>query len=75
QGKASALRAAKLHYLETATNDWQRSPYYWSGFVYFGVDDPLDFQEDTWPWTWPLIVGALLLLAFAYRRNTAPRST
>ncbi|MEM9824840.1 MAG: CHAT domain-containing protein, partial [Bacteroidota bacterium] len=39
-GKATALRAAKLHYLASAKSDLKRSPYYWSAFVYFGTNDP-----------------------------------
>lgn len=56
-GRASALQQAKINYLNNAQSDLQQSPYYWSGFVYFGKDEALDIRSTSTSW-----LGGLMLV-------------
>ncbi|MEM9821346.1 MAG: CHAT domain-containing protein, partial [Bacteroidota bacterium] len=64
--KASALRQAKLNYLEQAGSDLKKSPFYWSSFVYFGSNDALDLRTSPayYPWIWmPIVLLVLFLMS------------
>ncbi len=62
--KSSALQAARIAYLETASNA-QLHPYYWANFVVIGDDEAI---ADGWRWGWWVAVGLLLVgLVLGYR--------
>jgi CHAT domain-containing protein len=43
--KSNALRNAKIDYLNNVQTDELKHPYYWSGFVLIGNDDPIDLSN------------------------------
>ena len=57
--KSTALRKAKLRYLEQA-DDVTANPYYWGAFVYLGQPDE-DKKTNRW-WLW--LLGLVPLLSF-----------
>ncbi len=60
--KSEALRDAKLQYLQEAKSEAKMSPYYWSGFVSIGHDDPMDFRQNKYWWVLPTLLGFGILL-------------
>jgi len=73
KSKKSALREAKLKYLETTEDDLLKHPYYWAAFVVSGDTAPITPKKNYW---WIGIVGAsLLTFMFLYskRRNSSKK--
>ena len=68
--KAQALYNAKKQYLETAPTLY-RHPYYWSGFVYYGNDEPLQISKSgSINWAWGAIGLAVIgIFLFFYQRQ------
>lgn len=63
--KTSALRKAKLNYIEQADNNMNH-PFFWSGFVVHGLDDPIQLSGSfSSPLKYLLFFGMGLLLLFA----------
>lgn len=60
QGKSTALRLAKLDYLNQAPRNLSH-PFFWGNFVLVGDNESLDFENFSWV-KWLLIGGGLLLL-------------
>jgi len=54
--KSSALRKAKLTYLNTVQEPELKHPYYWAGFIVIGNNDPL---TNPFNWYWVLVIGLL----------------
>ena len=59
---ANALHAAKLQWLQTAAQEFQKLPYYWAGMIYSGANDavavPLK-ETGNKPWR----ISALILMS------------
>ncbi len=68
--KPTALRQAKMNFLNSAKKDRQH-PYYWAAFVQFGNPIPLDLNTSYLAWSnwWfgALVLGALFLILFKRR--------
>jgi CHAT domain-containing protein/tetratricopeptide (TPR) repeat protein len=71
QGKAEAMRAAKLKFLKSASH---AHPYYWAGFILQGEPKEKLFPGTPW-WRWPLAGGLVLVLFLVVRRVLRTRST
>jgi CHAT domain-containing protein len=58
EGKADALRTAKLKYLEKADENLS-DPYYWAAFTIIGDNEPVEVprSSNTWIWTLVLLVS------------------
>jgi CHAT domain-containing protein len=68
QGKAEALRLAKLKYLETS-DKVKSLPFFWAGFILVGDDMPLPKSYSMW-WITGGLTLSLVLAGFAmYRRR------
>ncbi|MEM1220582.1 MAG: hypothetical protein AAGH79_16795 [Bacteroidota bacterium] len=66
-----SCHAAKLEYLQTAKGILAH-PFYWSGMVLMGKDQPVAFQEKPSLKTWHLLLGATipgLIVGFRFVRN------
>jgi len=66
--KASALRQAKLNYLNHAGSDLKKSPYYWSGFIYFGKNKSVDLKMESKFGKWTFGIAMLLIGLFFIQR-------
>jgi CHAT domain-containing protein len=65
--KSSALRQAKIKYLDNCQVSEQANPYYWNGYVYFGEDGPLQIEDKNTSLIWifaclPLLIALGLWL-------------
>ena len=60
EGKSSALRLAKLDYLNQASRNLSH-PFFWGNFVLVGDNEPMDFEKFSWM-KWLLIGGFIGLL-------------
>ena len=60
QGKAEALRLAKLNYLEMADGN-TRAPYFWAGFSMIGDNKPI-VKRGAWYEKWYWLTGLVLVL-------------
>ncbi|MBK6622158.1 MAG: CHAT domain-containing protein [Saprospirales bacterium] len=69
QPKLSALRQAKLLYLETTHSAAQQSPYFWAGLSFYGQDGTLDLPAAFPLWAWGLLLVFILLLGFLLFRR------
>lgn len=70
--KDSALRSAKMNYLEATKAQPEAHPYYWAAFVVIGDAESMDFHQGFSSWPWLLIV--LLPLAWGlYRYRVSKR--
>ena len=75
QGKALALRNAKLDYLKSnANNSVKRYPYYWAGFVVVGDDVPLHFTpagggNSRLMWIVCIVAAVAAIAVFALRKT------
>ncbi|MEX0274930.1 MAG: CHAT domain-containing protein, partial [Flavobacteriaceae bacterium] len=74
--KSKALQMAKLDYLHHTTDENLSHPYYWAGFVLYGNDTPITFNERK---STHYLLGALasmgILFYFLYRRRKKPLAT
>lgn len=73
---SQALRLAQLSYLkDPKIPAWEKTPYYWAGLIYVGVDHSY-VSQSAHHWYW---VGAIfflvMLLFFMTRKQTQPGST
>jgi len=67
--KNTALRKAKLNYLEHATKELQ-SPYYWAGLVLLGDTSPVEMDTAfEWLKVIPLVIVVFVVLVFALLRR------
>lgn len=62
--RSEALRTAKLSYLRSEIIPERRHPFYWSGFIFLGVDTPMHLYVPT-PW-WIYAAVALIILAILF---------
>lgn len=75
QDKATALREAKLHYLQHTADDNLRHPFYWAGFVLSGDESPVSLAAPRawWQKPFPLAVlfltPSLVLVAVIFRKK------
>ncbi|MCC6462581.1 MAG: CHAT domain-containing protein [Saprospiraceae bacterium] len=60
-GKAQALQAAQLNFLNTTKVDKLMHPYYWATFILLGDDEPVHWGTALQPWVWLLLTGAGIL--------------
>ena len=65
QRKSSALRNAKLKYIDSSPAEL-RQPYYWAGLIILGNDDPITLSKSSVPLYMYLIVVLLILLIFIF---------
>ena len=74
EGKAEALRKAKLEYLQT-TDQVGTHPANWAAFVHLGNDQPvnLDGNVGIWKWLLLLIPGLILLFFIFFKKNPLKR--
>lgn len=63
--KSKALQLAKIDYLKNVQSEKLQHPFYWSAFVLYGNDAPLDIiienHDGSYKW-WLLVVGVVVLL-------------
>lgn len=59
ENKASALRMAKLDYIDNVNSDWQLHPYFWAGLNLIGDPRPLKFRT----WNYKFILISFLIIA------------
>ncbi len=65
QTKSEALRLAKLHYINTCTEEQHANPYFWAGYITTSDNSPV-IQKSSEPTVWILVaVVALLTALFA----------
>ena len=74
--KSKALQLAKIDYLKNLQSDKLQHPYYWSAFVLYGNDAPLDIlienHDASYQW-WLVLMGivALIFLTwFIFRKKS-----
>src|SRR5690606_519627 len=60
--KASALRQAKLSYLENTNDENLQHPFYWAGFVLSGDESPIQLTAKS-SWEASTVMVVLLILA------------
>jgi CHAT domain-containing protein len=76
QPKMEALRQTKLSYLEDpGIPSFQKSPYYWAGFVYYGNEGVVELEKGGGvPWKMILLFGCVLggLIAWLFFRRRYP---
>ncbi|BAO75176.1 CHAT domain-containing protein [Winogradskyella sp. PG-2] len=72
QTKSLALKNAKLAYIDANRNTKLAEPYYWAGFVLYGVNDPI--TEPNYSFIWLSIGVAVLLYAFWFWRRSRIRA-
>ena len=59
KSKDTALRLAKLNFLDNHRQNNLQHPYYWSGIVISGTTDPVTSRP--LPWKWLLLFGLILV--------------
>jgi CHAT domain-containing protein len=69
--KSEALRKAKVEFVEKYPA--MKHPYYWSGFILAGNNDPIEFPSLDW-WKYAIAVGTLVLIALVGIRTILLRS-
>jgi hypothetical protein len=70
--KNTALRQAKLDYLEHAPTELQ-FPYYWAGLVLLGDHNPVNIEtEFNWIRVISVVIVVLILLILLFRRKIRP---
>lgn len=62
EDKASAMRRAKLDFLDQAIGP-KKHPFYWGGFIILGNTDPLEAENYLAYWIWLFVLGAGVLAA------------
>ncbi|MDD4087252.1 MAG: CHAT domain-containing protein, partial [Bacteroidales bacterium] len=62
QDKATALRQAKLRYLNNPENEILQHPFYWAGFILSGDITPLQLQQASFWYRYPILIAAMLFL-------------
>lgn len=62
QDKATALRQAKLRYLNNPENEMLQHPFYWAGFILSGDNTPLQLQQASFWYRYPILIAAMLFL-------------
>jgi CHAT domain-containing protein len=66
-GKASALQAAQIDFLDNTKSDELMHPYYWATFILVGDDEKVDFGA-TPVWVWGLLgVGFIAIFLYVAR--------
>jgi len=68
QTKSEALKNAKLSFLETHKGTKLAQPYYWAGFVLYGLDEPVSSTMNFWYW-WVIAVALLFIGLMLYNRQ------
>ncbi len=62
--KASALREAKIHYLENAMPE-RKHPFFWAGFIPIGDTTPIFVSPTNWFFIINCLIGGLFLLGIS----------
>lgn len=70
--KSESLQRAKQDYLNNHTNTKLAEPYYWAGFVLYGLDKPVVTQRYFIKWHF-LLIAIIISLIFIYFYNKNPR--
>lgn len=72
KSKNEALRSAKLQYLENA-DPLYAHPYFWSGYVNIGTNDPIVYQANIKYWIVFLIAGLIFSIALINKKRKLKR--
>ncbi len=70
--KSEALRQAKLNYLQMNKGELSH-PFYWSGMIIMGNDQPIAIQSKWWPKyrSWILLFSFFLVVLIFLKRNVS----
>lgn len=71
QNKSTALHNAKLNYLHNTKNTYLKAPFYWAGFVMYGNDQAITFNDTlNYLWAFLIALGVIVIIYFLRKKKT-----